>query len=124
MDERYLRDGAAANGFGRWHLREDEARLLYEVDYRAPSDMRVSGTWRLSIGGVPVPPPPTGADRRAEIARILSDPSESSRNLPRYAHYNNTLWTAYFEHHHVDQLAATNGVEPRDRHNSEGRCRW
>ncbi|KAE8773010.1 Homeobox protein KNOX3 [Hordeum vulgare] len=124
MVERYLSDGAAANGFGRRHLREDEARLLYEVDYRAPSDMRVSGSWRWSIGGVPVPPPSTEADQRAEIARVLSSPPESSRNLPRHAHYNNALWTVYFERHHADQLAATNGVEPRGRHNSKGRCRW
>jgi len=31
MAERFPGDGAAANGFGRRHLHEDEARLLYEA---------------------------------------------------------------------------------------------
>ncbi|KAE8795813.1 Homeobox protein KNOX3 [Hordeum vulgare] len=83
--------------------------------------MRVPGSWRLSADRVPVPPPPSRTDRRAEIARIRSSLPESSRNLPRYAPDSNTLWTAYFEHR---QLAATNGVEPRGRHNSEGCRQW
>ncbi|KAE8770989.1 Homeobox protein KNOX3 [Hordeum vulgare] len=32
------------------------------------------------------------------------------------------MWTAYFDRGHADQLAPTNGFEPRSRHNSE-RCR-
>ena len=67
MAERFPGDGAAANGFGRRHLHEDEARLLYEAEYPVPPDMRVPGAWRISAGGVPVPPPPSGAARRAEI---------------------------------------------------------
>ncbi|KAE8812021.1 Homeobox protein KNOX3 [Hordeum vulgare] len=117
-------DGAVANSFGRHHLHEDEARLLYEADYPAPPDMWVLGSWRMSVGGVLVPPPPSRADRQAEIARICSLLSESSRNLQRYARDSNTLWTAYFKRRHPDQLAATNGVEPRGRHNSEGRRQW
>ncbi|KAE8772411.1 hypothetical protein D1007_55622 [Hordeum vulgare] len=76
-------DCAAANGFGQTHLCEDEARLLYEVEYPAPPDMRVSGSWRLSAGSGPMPPPLTTAERRAQIARIRSALPESSRNLPR-----------------------------------------
>lgn len=41
--ERYPGDGAAANGFGRRHLHESEARLLCEADYPAAPDMRVPG---------------------------------------------------------------------------------
>ncbi|KAE8815552.1 hypothetical protein D1007_07018 [Hordeum vulgare] len=92
MAERYPGDGAAAGGFGRRHLRGDEARLLYEPDYPTLPDMRVSGSWRLSVGGVPVPPPPTGADRTSPTATRC----------------------------HANQLAATNGVEPRGWHNSRG----
>lgn len=124
MAERYPSDGAAANGFGRRHLHEAEARLLYEADYPAPPDMRVPGSWRLSAGGVPVPPPPSGADRRAEIARIRSSLPEQARQQPRYAPDSHTLWTAYFDRRHADQLASTNGVEPRGRLNSEGRRQW
>ncbi|KAE8793563.1 Homeobox protein KNOX3 [Hordeum vulgare] len=115
MTERYPDDGAAANGFGRRHLREDEARLLYEAEYPGPRDMRVPGSWRLNVGGVPVPPPPTGAERRAEIAHIRSDLPENSRNVPRYAPDSGALWTAFFDRQHADQLAATNGAEPRGR---------
>ncbi|KAE8798081.1 Homeobox protein KNOX3 [Hordeum vulgare] len=124
MTEHYPGDGAAANGFGRSHLREDEARLLYEADYPMPPDMRVPGSWRLSTVGVSVPPPPIGADWRAEIVCIRSGLPESSRNLLRYAPNSNALLTAYFEHYHVDQLIATNRVKPRGRHNSEGRRQW
>ncbi|KAE8804934.1 Homeobox protein KNOX3 [Hordeum vulgare] len=113
MAKHYPDDRAAANGFGRRHLHESEARLLYEANYPAPPDMRVSGSWRLSDDRVLVPPPPSGVDRHAEIARIWSSPSESSRNLPRYAPDSNTMWTMYFEHRHADQLAATNWDTPR-----------
>ncbi|KAE8776170.1 Protein kinase APK1A, chloroplastic [Hordeum vulgare] len=81
------------------------------------------GCWAhrmLSTSGFPVPPPPSRVDRWAEITRIRSSLPESSRNLPRYAPDNNMMWTAYFERRHADQLAATNGDEPRGRHNSEG----
>ena len=46
MVERFPGDDAAANGFGRRHLHEDEMRFLYEADYPAPPDMRVSAAWR------------------------------------------------------------------------------
>ncbi|KAE8816152.1 formin-like protein 14 [Hordeum vulgare] len=89
--------GAAANGFGRRHLHDPEARILYEAYYPAPPDMRVPSSWRLSAGGVPVPPLPFVANRRTEITRIRASLPESSRNLPRYVPNRNTLWTAYFE---------------------------
>ena len=97
MAERFPGDGAAANGFGRRHLQEPEARLLYEVEYLAPPDMRVPGAWRLSAGGVLVPSVPEGAARRAKIARIRSSLTEEQRNEPRYAANSETLWTMYFE---------------------------
>ena len=86
--------------------------------------MWVSGSWRLRAGGVPVPLPPSGADRRTEMGRIQSSMPESLRNLPKYAPDSNTLWTAYFKSRHAYQLAATNWVEPRSRYNSVGRRQW
>ncbi|KAE8814698.1 hypothetical protein D1007_08231 [Hordeum vulgare] len=97
MVERFLSNGVAANGFGRRHLHEEEARLLYEADYPVPPDMRVPGSSRLSIDGVPVPLPPSQADRWVEIMGIRSSVPESSHNLPRYAPDSNTFWTTYFE---------------------------
>lgn len=124
MAERYPGDGAARNGFGRRHLHEDEARLLFEAEYPTPPDMRAPGAWRLSAGGVPVPPVPTGAERRAEIARIRSSLSEEHRRQPRYAPDSATLWTAYFERRREEQLASTNGGPALGRNNSEGRRLW
>ena len=121
MAERYPGDGAAVNGFGRRHLQETEARLLYEAEYPAPTDMRVPGAWRLSAGGVPVPPVPEGAARRAEIARIRSSLTEEQRNEMRYAPDSETLWTLYFERRREEKIASVNGIIPRGRLNSEGR---
>ncbi|KAE8802281.1 Homeobox protein KNOX3 [Hordeum vulgare] len=86
--------------------------------------MRMPGCWRLSTGGIPVAAQPIGAERRTGIACIRSGLPENSRNLPRYAPDSNALWTALFERRPTNQLAATNGVEPRGRHNSKGRRHW
>ena len=123
MVERFPGDGAAANGFGRRHLHEDEARLLFEVEYPVPPDMRVPGAWRISVGGVPVPPPPPGAARRAEIARIRASLPRAAREGPRYVP-DSPLWEPYFRRRHAEQPEATNGIVPSGRLNSEGRRRW
>ncbi|KAE8813103.1 hypothetical protein D1007_09874 [Hordeum vulgare] len=72
MGERYPDDGVAANGFGRRHMHESEARLLYEADYLVSSDISVPSSWRLSTSADPVPAPSSAPDRRAEITRIRS----------------------------------------------------
>ena len=123
MAERFPGEGAAANGFGRRHLHEDEARLLFEAEYPVPPDMQVPGAWRISAGGVPVPPPPTGAARRVEIARIRASLPRAAREGPRYTP-DSPLWEPYFRRRHAEQLEATNGVMPSGRLNSEGRRRW
>ena len=123
MAERFPGDGVAANGFGRRHLHEDEARLLFEAEYPVPPDMRVPGAWRISVGGVPVPPPPTGAGRRAEIARIRASLPRAAREGPRYVP-DSPLWEPYFRRRHAQQLEATNGVVPSGRLNTAGWCRW
>ena len=121
MAERYPGDCAAAKGFGRRHLQEQEARLLYEAEYPTPPDMRVPGTWRLSAAGVPVP---EGATRWAEIARIRSSLTEEQRNEPRYTSGSHTLWTMYFQRRREEQIASTNDVIPSGRLNADGRCEW
>ena len=108
MAERYPAEGAAANSFGRRHLQEPEARLLYKAEYPAPPDMRVPGAWRLSAAGVPVPPVLEGAARRAEIARIRSSLTEEQQNEPRYAPDSETLWTLYFKRRCEEQITSVN----------------
>ena len=59
MAERFPGDEAAANGFGRRSLHGWEAYLLFEANISAPPDVREGpGGWRLSGGGVPIPPMP------------------------------------------------------------------
>ena len=53
-------DAAAANGWGRRHLRKHEAWALYRAGYPCPPDMRVPSVaagqprWQLSAGGIPL----------------------------------------------------------------------
>jgi hypothetical protein len=58
---------AANNGFSRRSLHQWEGRLLYMAGYPASSDFRAPGGWHLSVGGVPIPPPPVGAALDAAI---------------------------------------------------------
>ena len=68
MAERFPGDGAAANGFGRRWLHPNEVELLYSAEYPVPPDTRVPGDWRISLGGMPVPPVPEGDELPAAIA--------------------------------------------------------
>jgi hypothetical protein len=61
--------GHEASGFGRRYLHEWEARALHEVRYMAPPDFRCPSMWRLSAGGIPIPPVQHGAARSAAIHR-------------------------------------------------------
>jgi hypothetical protein len=56
-----------ANGFGRHYLHEWEAHALYEAGYMASPDFCLPDTWRLSVGGIPIPPVPHSAERSAAI---------------------------------------------------------
>jgi hypothetical protein len=62
----------ANNGFDHRSLHQWEGRLLHAAGYPARPDLRVPGGWRLSAGGVPIPPPPVGsAALEAEIDAVL-----------------------------------------------------
>ena len=57
MAARFPSDVAEANGFSRRLLQEWEIWLLCEANIPAPPDMRAGPTgWRLSNGGVRIPP--------------------------------------------------------------------
>ncbi|XP_044411188.1 uncharacterized protein [Triticum aestivum] len=75
-------------------------------------------------GSVPVPPAPTGAARRAKIARIRSSLPEPQRNQTRYAPSRNALWTRTSSGATRSRSLLPTASSPRGRHNSEGRCRW
>ena len=125
MAERYPGDEAAANGFGRRFLHPEEARMLYEAGYPTPPDMRVPGEWRLSAGGVPVPPPPEGADRVYAIQDVLAGLSEEQAADTRWDPANSVFWTAYFQKRHRRELEDTNNNGPvSGRKNAGGRKQW
>ena len=100
MGERFPGDGVAVNGFGRRSLHEWEAYLLFEVNKPAPPDMRAPGRWKLSAGGVPIPPLPdvtVPANYLAdEVARMWASLTEEQRALPQYAAGNHEAWATYF----------------------------
>jgi hypothetical protein len=71
-------DGTANNGFGWCSLHQWEGRLLYAAGYPVPPDFRAPGGWRLSAGGIPIPPPPMGAALDAAIDEVLEGMEDSS----------------------------------------------
>ena len=108
-------DPAAANGFGRRSLNEWEGRLLYEAGYPAPPDMRTPQTWHLSVGGVPVPPLPVGADLLDAIQRARAAMSDEDRADPQWSATNYEGWRIYFQEEHDREMAAYEGLPPVPR---------
>jgi hypothetical protein len=103
-------DGAANNGFGRRSLHQWEGRLLYAAGYPAPPDFRVPGGWRLSAGGIPIPPPPPmGAALDAAIDEILEGMSDEQRADPRFYPDNYPAWNTFFQRRYERELAAYDG---------------
>jgi hypothetical protein len=118
-------DGAVTNGFGRRSLHQWEGRLLYMAGYPAPSDFRVPGGWRLSAGGVPIPPPPVGTALDAAINEVLETMSGDQRAEPRFFPDNYPAWNEFFRRRYERELAAYDGPPPSPvRNNAASRCRW
>jgi hypothetical protein len=105
-------DGAANNGFGRCSLHQWEGRLRYMPGYPAPPDFRAPGGWRLSAGGVPIPPPPVGAALDAAINEVLETMSDEQRAEPRFFPDNYQAWTEFFRRRYERELAAYDGPPP------------
>jgi hypothetical protein len=75
-------DGAANNVFGRRSLHQWVGRLLYAAGYMAPPDFRAPRGWRLSAGGIPIPPPPTGTALDAAIDEVIETMSDEHPSPP------------------------------------------
>jgi hypothetical protein len=118
-------DGTANNGFGRRSLHQWEGRLLYMAGYPAPPDFCAPGGWRLSTGGVPIPPPPVGAALNAAIDEVLEMMSDEQRADPRFYPDNYQAWKAFFRHRYERELASYDDYPPPPAHNNAaGRRRW
>jgi hypothetical protein len=115
-------DGAANNGFGRRSLHLWEGRLLYVAGYPAPLDFRAPGGWRLSAGGVPIPPPPVGAALDIAIDEVLETMSDEQRVEPCFYPDNYQVWTVFFRRRYERELAVYDGPPtPPARNNAAGR---
>jgi hypothetical protein len=114
-------NGAANNGIDRRSLHQWEGRLLYAAGYPAPTDFCAPGGWHLSAGGIPIPPPPTGA----AIDEIIEGMSDEQRTDPRFYPDNYPAWNAFFRRWYKRELAAYDGPPPPPaRNNTVGRRRW
>jgi hypothetical protein len=118
-------DGAANNGFGQRSLHQWEGRLLYAAGYPAPPDFRAPRGWRLSAGGVPIPPPPQGAALDAAIDEILEGMSDEQRADPRFYPDNYPVWNTFFRRRYERELTVYDGPSsPPMRNNTAGRRHW
>jgi hypothetical protein len=91
----------------------------------APPDFRAPRGWRLSAGGIPIPPPPTGAALDTAIDEVLETMSDEQRVDPRFFPDNREPWTSFFRRRYERELAAYDGPPPPPaRNNAVGRRRW
>jgi hypothetical protein len=70
--------------------------MLYASGYLAPLDFHVPGGWRLSAGGILIPPLPTGAALDAAIDEIIEGMSDEQRADPRFYLDNRQAWNVFF----------------------------
>jgi hypothetical protein len=95
-------DGTTNNGFSCRPLHQWEGWLLHAAGYMAPPDFRAPGGWRLSAGGIPIPPPPMGATLNAAIDEVLETMLDEQHADPRFYPDNREAWTAFFRRFWVE----------------------
>lgn len=119
-------DGAANNGFPRRSLHAWEGHLLHQAGYPCPPDTRPpGGGWRLSAGGVPIPPPPRGHALDVAIEEARMTMTDEERADPRHHPDNYTRWNSFFLRRWERELASYDGPPPPPpRNNAAGRRRW
>jgi hypothetical protein len=118
-------DGVANNGFGRRSLYQWEGRLLYQAGYPAPPNFHAPEGWRLSTGGVPIPPPLVGTALDVAIDEILETMSDEQRAEPRFYPDNYPAWMEFFRRNYERELTAYDGpLPPPTRNNAAGRRGW
>ncbi|KAK1619978.1 hypothetical protein QYE76_025495 [Lolium multiflorum] len=94
------------------------------VGYPMMPDFRASGGWRLSAGGIPIPPPPQGDALDVENNVVLATMSEEQRADPHFFPDNYESWREFFWQRYDRELAAYDGPPPPPaRNNPAGRRR-
>jgi hypothetical protein len=94
--------------------------------YTAPLDFRAPGGWRLSVGGVPIPPPPQGDALVSEVEPVLATMSDEQRAELRFFLENYEVWMHFFRDRYDRELAAYDGPPPPPACNNAAghRCWW
>jgi hypothetical protein len=107
-------------------LTYSEAEALCASNYPCPPGYDVPAGWRLSTGGVPVPPVPQGLARRAAITNhyyleLTPEQRMDSRWQPDYR----PTWDAFFIERREKVLARYEEDRPRPSNfNEAGRRLW
>jgi hypothetical protein len=103
--------GHDANGFGRLYLHEWEVHALYKKGYMAPPYFQCPSTWRLSTGGIPIPPVPHGATRSAAINQHNYEGlTPEQRADPIWDPDNIDQWSTFFTQRCNHDLAQCEGT--------------
>jgi hypothetical protein len=71
---------------------------LYLAGYLAPPNFHAPGGWRMSAGGVPIPPPPMGDALDAAIDEVIETLSDKQHAEPRFFPDNYLAWNEFFQH--------------------------
>lgn len=103
-----------------------EAQALAASSYPCPPDYRCPDGWALSAGGVPVPPVPEGAARRAAItAHYYHELTPQQRRDPHWDLDNTVTWDAFFSNRRERDLVRFEGDGPPPVNSNEaGRRLW
>ena len=107
-------------------LTYSEAEALCASNYPCPPGYDVPAGWRLSTGGVPVPPVPQGLARRAAITNhYYLELTPEQRMDPRWHPDYRPTWDAFFINRRERALARyeDNGPPP-SKFNEAGRRLW
>jgi hypothetical protein len=86
------------NGFAPHNLTVEEARTLHYACYLTPLDMRLPTGWRLSVGGVGIPPICLAHRTRwwEEIHANHATLTKEERASPQWDPLNDLAWEAFF----------------------------
>ena len=107
-------------------LTVEQATALRDSFYPCPPGYLSPPRWQLSAGGVPVPPVPSGAERRRAITiHYYHELTAEQRMDRRWDPDVDATWDAFFDNRRQRELAKFEGDGPPPVNNNEaGRRLW
>jgi hypothetical protein len=100
--------------------------LAYQVaafNLLVPPDCRLPGGWKISTGGLAIPPLPVGADLENIIHRRHNELSEEDRNDPTFAP-DSDIWPSLLAHKRLVALQVFEGPVRPALYNRAGHHTW